>query len=376
MKKRIFFVAVLLLVVVLPFSVFAHSGRTDWSGGHKDNKNKSGLGGYHYHCGGYPAHLHTNGICPYTGDGISSVPSSTPQKIYATEIRVPNMPPSINVGESIQLKGSVYPSDAEDQTIFWKSDDTSVARIDSNGNLKAVGIGKTIIRAETVRGTISEYTITVHEIVAESISITGKQSEITIKESGQLSVAFIPDNTTYQNIVWKSGDESIVSIDQNGRFTALTVGKTTITAIHKELTDFFEIEVNSIEAEHLEILCINKNTHEAYEKYRFKEGSPVLLKSVISPEDVTDATVQWSVDNTEIAEVDQKGIFIGHKEGTVIVTGTASNGIATSIEIEIYESSVMVPVISCSVVVGTVLVILYFVKRNQKKGDLAGLKEE
>lgn len=38
--------------------VYAHSGRTDSSGGHKDNKNKSGLGSYHYHCGGYPAYLH------------------------------------------------------------------------------------------------------------------------------------------------------------------------------------------------------------------------------------------------------------------------------------------------------------------------------
>lgn len=28
--------------------VEAHSGRTDSSGGHKDNKNKSGLGSYHY----------------------------------------------------------------------------------------------------------------------------------------------------------------------------------------------------------------------------------------------------------------------------------------------------------------------------------------
>ena len=29
----------------------AHSGRTDANGGHKDNKNVSGLGAYHYHCG-------------------------------------------------------------------------------------------------------------------------------------------------------------------------------------------------------------------------------------------------------------------------------------------------------------------------------------
>lgn len=34
-------------------SVYAHSGRTDSNEGHRDNKNKSELGNYHYHCGGY-----------------------------------------------------------------------------------------------------------------------------------------------------------------------------------------------------------------------------------------------------------------------------------------------------------------------------------
>ena len=50
----------------------AHSGRTDAYGGHRDNKNVSGLGSYHYHCGGHPAHLHTNGVCPYSGGSGSS----------------------------------------------------------------------------------------------------------------------------------------------------------------------------------------------------------------------------------------------------------------------------------------------------------------
>ena len=56
-----------------PFSIEAeaHSGRTDANGGHKDNKNKSGLGSYHYHCGGHPAHLHPNGVCPYQSGNAS-----------------------------------------------------------------------------------------------------------------------------------------------------------------------------------------------------------------------------------------------------------------------------------------------------------------
>lgn len=73
MKKQIVsFITAVTIVLSVPFSAYAHSGRTDSSGGHKDNKNKSGLGSYHYHCGGHPAHLHTNGVCPYSSSNSSS----------------------------------------------------------------------------------------------------------------------------------------------------------------------------------------------------------------------------------------------------------------------------------------------------------------
>lgn len=65
MKRMISVILSIVFAFSSMFMSFAHSGRTDASGGHKDNKNKSGLGSYHYHCGGYPAHSHTNGICPY-----------------------------------------------------------------------------------------------------------------------------------------------------------------------------------------------------------------------------------------------------------------------------------------------------------------------
>lgn len=63
-------------VVVPPISIEAHGGRTDSNGGHKDNKNKSGLGSYHYHCGGNPAHLHPDGICPYANTPTSDKTSA------------------------------------------------------------------------------------------------------------------------------------------------------------------------------------------------------------------------------------------------------------------------------------------------------------
>ena len=51
MKRKHALIAILTLVLCLavPLGAGAHSGRTDANGGHKDNKNVSGLGSYHYH---------------------------------------------------------------------------------------------------------------------------------------------------------------------------------------------------------------------------------------------------------------------------------------------------------------------------------------
>lgn len=63
--------------MAIPILAAVHSGRTDANGGHRDNKNASGLGYYHYHHG-YSPHLHPGGVCPY--DSLSSTQTTTPTK--------------------------------------------------------------------------------------------------------------------------------------------------------------------------------------------------------------------------------------------------------------------------------------------------------
>lgn len=94
MKKHFRLLSIVLAaVLIFPATGIAHSGHTDRSGGHRDNKNKSGLGSYHYHCGGYPAHLHDNGVCPYndsssqsgSSKGSNKKDSSSSNPAYSTE---------------------------------------------------------------------------------------------------------------------------------------------------------------------------------------------------------------------------------------------------------------------------------------------------
>ena len=76
-KISIYTMTAMLAFSTVPGTVQAHSGRTDASGGHHDNKNVSGLGSYHYHCGGYPAHLHSGGVCPYSSSASTSDTSTS-----------------------------------------------------------------------------------------------------------------------------------------------------------------------------------------------------------------------------------------------------------------------------------------------------------
>jgi len=78
-----------ITAILFTQAIFAHPGKTDGSGGHRDNNNASGLGSYHYHCGENPAHLHPGGVCPY------STPASTPTPIpTAQSTSAPAPPPT------------------------------------------------------------------------------------------------------------------------------------------------------------------------------------------------------------------------------------------------------------------------------------------
>lgn len=70
MKKCFIFALIILFVITIPVS--AHPGSTDENGGHHDRD----TGEYHYHHG-YPAHQHTDGVCPYDYDDKTNHSSSS-----------------------------------------------------------------------------------------------------------------------------------------------------------------------------------------------------------------------------------------------------------------------------------------------------------
>ena len=165
--KKILIMLIILFLSCMGMNLYAHSGRTDANGGHRDNKNVSGLGPYHYHCGGHPAHLHTNGVCPYSSNvGTSSksdTTSTVPTTVSPTKIKINEDIKSIKVGESKNLTATIEPSNATDRSISWKSSNESIATISSAGQLVAKKSGVITVTASTSNGKTNTIMIDVRE---------------------------------------------------------------------------------------------------------------------------------------------------------------------------------------------------------------------
>ena len=183
-------------------SAYGHSGRTDSNGGHKDNQNKSGLGSYHYHCGGHPAHLHTNGVCPYSSNSSSSSSSSS----------------SLNSSTGTKKKSTK------------KATSGSSSSTSNNGSSK----GTTSTQSETSTQSATSTTATEPAkptiIEVTEIKINEKVEELEIGEKRNLTVTITPDNASDKVVVWKSSDDSILSITQNGEIEAKKAGTVEISA--------------------------------------------------------------------------------------------------------------------------------------------------
>ena len=134
--------------------------------------------------------------------------------------------------ETAQLTAEVIPSYADNTRVTWKSSDENVVIVDEKGKVTAVGNGTATITVTSVSG---NYTATVAVTVKipveiEKITIEAEKETLTkIGESTELKVKIEPENADAQKLIWKSGDEMIAVVDENGKVTAIGNGTAIIT---------------------------------------------------------------------------------------------------------------------------------------------------
>ncbi len=113
----------------------------------------------------------------------------------------------------------------------WKSEDETIATVDSNGIIRGLKKGATKITA-TVGNLTSTCLVIVEEYVDEDIYFSKDSETILIdNEIKVLDFTFKPGTDTKDDTIsWFSSDENIAIVDDNGEIKVLSEGVVTITA--------------------------------------------------------------------------------------------------------------------------------------------------
>ena len=181
-----------------------------------------------------------NGNIHAVGVGNATITAETVNGVKATcevksiisisSIKLDKVDETIEKGKITQLNATINPNDTtEDKTLEWTSSNPSVATVDQNGKVKAVSGGDTTITVKSKNGKEAKCQINVISHI-ESVSLNKKELKVEKTNTEALQATINPsDATDDKTLKWKSEDESIAKVDENGKVTGVGAGTTNIT---------------------------------------------------------------------------------------------------------------------------------------------------
>lgn len=225
---------------------------------------------------------------------------------------------SLRIGEeTLQLNAVVEPSDASDKSLLWTSSEAGVASVSETGLVTPLAPGETVITVTTVDGEFSA-TCTV-TVIQPVISITLNETSININPdmTFELVAQINPDNASDKTLEWKSSDETVATVDQNGVVTGVETGvgrEAVITVTSKDSGVYATCIVRvTKDVVGVELDCQYK---------RIEAGKEFQLTAIITPSDATNRNVTWKSSAEGVARVDAGGKVTAVAAGTAIITVT------------------------------------------------------
>lgn len=232
--------------------------------------------------------------------GTAIIYASANGKTVQCSITVKDKTISVDRGEATLYEGSslqLHASGEPAGTITWRSDDPTIASVDASGNVMAKAPGTVSIRAE-LNGKTAVVQITVKAI---QVSLDKTSITLYLGYKDKLNVSYEPSGTPS----WSSENSKIVSVNQNGTLTPVSVGQT-----------IARVKVNGKTAE---AKVVVKQPF-----VKFPSKTKTLYKGETYKPAITygpnQGTAKWSSSKKSVAKVNSKGQITAVKKGTAYIT--------------------------------------------------------
>ena len=226
---------------------------------------------------------------------------------------------NLSIGDSETLQWQFSPASSNPSaTVSFSSSNTEVATVDFNGKVTAVGTGTATITATTNYWTTATCQVTVNPTMASSINLDQSSITLSIGSTQTLTATVLPANTNDKTVTWSSSDESIATVDANGKAPAVSQGLATITATTNDgsnLSASCNVNVTQVSASAIQL---DKTEVE------MSKGQSIKLTATVLPAGAAQR-VTWSSSDPTVARVVGGNVY-AQEMGECLVTARTLDG--------------------------------------------------
>lgn len=280
--------------------------------------------------------------------------------VYGTDDAPAVTPETAATGESAATDEKVAKA-AEKLTIEWTSSDESVATVDETGTVTAVAAGEANVTASVKDADIAASTHI--KVVVTPTGVAAPESIDLVtngKNTKDLDAKLVPADATDVKLAYESSDESVATVDETGKVTAVANGECTITTYVTAKTEDAEASelsaavVEAADAEEIDDsvatmpedlmdsafgvipeglkaetkVTVTTNVESVtLDKAEgvLTVGNTVTVTATVTPDTATNASVTWSSSDEAIATVDSEGKITAVAPGTATITAVSDS---------------------------------------------------
>ena len=245
--------------------------------------------------------------------------------VHVTSVSLDQSSLELSVGEIYEFVATVLPENATNKELIWSSSDESVLTV-NDGVITAIKEGKATITVKSKDGFKSsncEVIVNKEPSIIHVTSVSLNETTLNLETGDRytLQATVLPTDATDKSLSWSSSDDSIVTVTNKGKLTALKAGEATITVTTKDggLTSSCTVNVTQ------KVVPVNGVSLNYSELELSVDSSENLLAKVL-PTNATNKEVIWSSTNESVATV-VDGLVTAISVGeAIIVVETVDGG--------------------------------------------------
>lgn len=264
-------------------------------------------------------------VSPYSGDApcLRGLTNKATGLVLSESISLDKYSIALKEGKTDKITvDEVLPENTTNKTCSFSSTDETVATVDEDGTVTAVGYGECDIVVQSYDGMSSD---SCHV----SVYCTGfslADQSLLVNRVCTLEPAFKNGykGISSDQLTWESSDPDTATVDSMGRVTAHATGTVTITASIKDKVftsnRLVKASCKVTIGRMAESIKTDADTVTLY------EGETHQITAEVLPDDTTDKGLTYSCIRESIAKVSATGLITAVAEGTTIITLTAADG--------------------------------------------------